>query len=392
MCFSKFINLCLTVLFLKRRLVIMHGVLCLLLSFLIVFFTNGCGVTASKNTNNQIIRNDVLTTKDTANKEPLNRKDNQNTKSKFKITMLDVGQGLSVLIESNGKIMVYDGGNRDYSSYVVSYLKKHNIANIDYLIASHYDEDHIAGLVGILKTASVKNAIIPQYEKDTLIYNSFIKATQSADSTLYAKTGNSYKFGNAVVDILYACNGSEETDNNKSTVIKVNCGGFSCILTGDAEYETEEALVKSGVNLGCVLYVVGHHGSSYSSSPEFVKAMRPEIAFISVGGGNEYGHPTEKTLTTLNNNGVTVYRTDLQGVISLNYDGSKYNVLTEKDLTQKNETMANTTYVLNISSMKFHLPECDSVNKMAFYNKKKTSKNREELIKEGYSPCGACKP
>ena len=344
----------------------MKKIIFFLFSLLLVILTVGCNTNASKTGINQ---ND-----------------------RFKLTMLDVGQGLSVLIESDGKMMVYDGGSRDYSSYVVSYLKKHNITNIDYLIASHYDEDHIAGLVGILKTASVKTVIIPQYEKDTLIYKSFIKATQSADSTLYAKTGNSYKFGNTVIDILYACNGSEETDNNKSTVIKVSSGGFSCILTGDAEYETEDALVRNGVNLGCTLYIVGHHGSSYSSTPQFIKAMHPEIAFISVGAGNEYGHPTEKTLTTLHTNGVTVYRTDLQGVISLCYDGSKYSVFTEKDLTQKNETTANTTYVLNISSMKFHLPECESVYKMAHYNKKNTSKSREELIKEGYSPCGACKP
>lgn len=315
----------------------------------------------------------------------------------FKLTMLDVGQGLSVLIEADGRFMIYDGGNREYSSYVVSYLKRHRISNIEYLIASHYDEDHIAGLIGILRTASVGTAIIPQYEADTRIYESFMEAVQTADSVVYASAGNSYKLGKATVDILYACNGTEQTENNMSTVIKVSYGGFSCILTGDAEYDTENVLVQNGTDLQCNLYVVGHHGSYYSSSEQFVKAMRPEIAFIGVGAGNKYGHPTEQTLAVLDANGAAVYRTDLQGEISLYYDGSEYKVVTERDLQRRNQATGNIktdnmTYVLNESSMRFHLPECEAVYKMAYYNRKHSRKSREDLIAEGYSPCGACNP
>ena len=315
----------------------------------------------------------------------------------FKLTMLDVGQGLSVLIEADGHFMVYDGGNREYSSYVVSYLRRHKISNIEYLIASHYDEDHIAGLIGILRTASVGTAIIPQYEADTRIYESFMEAVRSADSVVYASAGKSYKLGKATVDILYACNGTEQTENNKSTVIKVSYGGFSCILTGDAEYDTESVLVQNGTDLKCNLYVVGHHGSYYSSSEQFVKAMRPEIAFISAGAGNKYGHPTEQTLATLDAGGATVYRTDLQGGISLYCDGSEYKVVTERDQVRRsratdNAATDNATYVLNESSMRFHLPECEAVYKMAYYNRKYSSKSREDLIAEGYFPCGACNP
>ena len=319
----------------------------------------------------------------------------------FKVTMLNVGQGLSVLIETDGHVMIYDGGNRGYSSYVVAYLKENGISNVDYLIASHYDEDHIAGLVGVLNTTIVETVIIPQYEVDTAIYRSFITATALADTVLYAKAGNKYSLGNATIDILYSCDSTEKSENDKSTVIKVSYGTFSCILTGDAEATTENNLIQNESDLNCTLYIVGHHGSSSSSSEVFVKAMKPEVAFISVGADNDYGHPTEKTLVTLKANGVAVYRTDMQGIITLFYNGYTYTISTEKEILQeetatdvenKISSSKNTRYVLNMSSMKFHLPECRAVTRIAEYNKEYSAETRDELISEGYEACGICHP
>lgn len=325
--------------------------------------------------------------------------DNTQHTGELKVMMLDVGQGLSVLFEADGHYILYDGGNRKHSSYVVSFLKQHGVANVDYLIVSHYDEDHIAGLIGVLNTTPVETAIIPKYETDTDIYVSFMNAVNNAESVVYAETGNSYSLGNVTIDVLYGCDSSEESENDMSTVIKVSDGEFSCILTGDAEYATEDTLVNSGSSLDCTLYVVGHHGSSSSSSEKFVKAMSPEIAFIGVGADNSYGHPTDKTLTTLTASSVTVYRTDTQGVITLNYSMGQYVVSTDKEYASAdvanntvNASSDDVTYVLNISSMKFHLLDCSSVEKMADYNKEYASNTREELIEEGYAPCRMCKP
>ena len=178
--------------------------------------------------------------------------------AKFKVTMLDGGQGLCVLIDADGHKMLYDGGNRENSSRVVAYLRKNNVKEIDYLIASHYDEDHIAGLIGVLRTTSVsvRTAIIPSYTSRTKIYSSFMKAVKSAKSVRYAKAGDSYKLGNATVDILYGCKGDEESNNNKSTVVKVSYADVACVLTGDAEFQTEDHLVRNGMKLGCTLYIV----------------------------------------------------------------------------------------------------------------------------------------
>ena len=315
--------------------------------------------------------------------------------TKFKVTMLDVDQGLCVLIEADGHTMVYDGGNRENSSRVVAYLRKNNIKEIDYLVASHYDEDHIAGLIGVLRTTSVGNAIIPSYQSNTKIYSSFMKAVESAKSVKYANAGDSFKLGNATVDILYGCKGDEETNNNKSTVVKVSYGDVSCVLTGDAEFQTEDYLVRNGAKLGCTLYVVGHHGSSWSSSDEFVKAMRPKIGFISVGVANQHGHPTKRTLDTLNNNGVEVYRTDTQGTVVFGSDGQAYAVLTEGKKFNNDVSVLppeGTKYVINMASKRFHMPDCKAVANIYGYNIGYTTKDRNEMVNEGYIPCGYCNP
>ena len=370
-----------------------------------------CGELSGKEYSEEIVQTAQI--QESAVQQTDNKK-NQN--DDLKVTMLDVGQGLSILFESDGHKMLYDGGNRKHSSYVVSYLKKHDITELDYVIASHYDEDHIAGLVGVLKTVTVKDAIIPRYETDTDIYSSFMTAAKNAASVEYAKAGESYTLGNAKIDLLYACKGTESSDNDKSTIIKVSSGDFSAICTGDAETDVEKELVKAGTDLSCTLYVVGHHGSSSSSSGSFVKAMNPEVAYISVGEGNSYGHPTEETLDTLSSNHVQVYRSDEQGEVTLSYADGSYKVTTEKTSSSKTskkstkkskssvqsqaansasttgDSSSGTEYILNTSTMKFHYADCSSVKKMAEHNKEYSTESRDSLIAKGYSPCGNCNP
>lgn len=315
--------------------------------------------------------------------------------ARFKVTMLDVGQGLCVLINADGHKMVYDGGNRENSSRVVAYLRKNNVKEFDYLVASHFDEDHIAGLIGILRTTSVGTAIIPSYTSETKIYHSFMKAVKSAKSVIYAKAGDSYKLGNATVDVLYGCKGDEETNNNKSTVVRVSYGDVACVLTGDAEFQTESYLVRNVAKLGCTLYIVGHHGSSGSSSDRFVKAMRPKVGFISVGVGNKHGHPTKRTLDTLQNNGVEIFRTDTGGTVTFESDGRAYHVSMEGKKHNNDISvlpLAGTKYIINKSSKRFHFPDCKAVPSIPGHNKGYTAKSRKELIDEGYISCGYCKP
>lgn len=387
-------------------------------------FVTGTPVTPSEQTNKVDKKNNTVKSKKTNNAYSKINKTKLETDSgyskeiaPFEIRMLDVGQGLAVLIKSGKHYMLYDGGGRSYSSYVVSYLQKNNIMYLDYMVASHYDEDHINGLVGVLNTTTIGKAITPDYETDSQIYRSFRNMlSKNGAAEEHPNAGNTYKLGSATVEVLGPDNYQYENENNYSVVLKVSYGNFSCILSGDAEKEAENDMVSMERDiLDTDLYIVGHHGSSSSSSDAFVKAMSPTYAFISVGKGNSYGHPTNKTLSTLKKNNCEIFRTDQQGEVTMYSDGKKIwsntNATvasvsaTEKEkiystkkpaskekTSNKWELHSQKGYVLNRNTMKFHNMDCSCVKKMNDNNKAISDKSKKELISEGYTPCGICNP
>lgn len=338
------------------------------------------------------------------------------TDAPFEMTMLDVGQGLSLLIKADGKYMIYDGGGRARSSYVVSYLKKHGVTELQYLTASHYDEDHIAGLAGVLNTTKVDSVVCPDYQKDTKIYQSFInKEQQSGAKVIHPKTGYTLTLGNAAIKVLSVDN-SAEIENNRSIAMRVTYGNFSVIMTGDAESDEETRIIYNKYDIDSDVYVAGHHGSKNSSSSAFLNAVAPAYTFISCGADNSYGHPTEEALKHIKASGSKLYRTDVQGEVTVYSDGSKYwfsqnpcDNWTPGSTVEKSEIKSNTVsagaafsnavadasgtkYILNTRSKKFHYPYCNSVSKMSEKNKKASNESREQLINEGYQPCKNCNP
>ena len=334
----------------------------------------------------------------------------------FSVTMLDVGQGLSLLINADGHYMIYDGGGKSRSSYVVSYLKSHGVTTIDMMVASHYDEDHINGLVGILNTTTVKTALIPDYTKDTNIYNSFMNKLDSSGAELIKPlAGDSYTLGNAKIQVISPRYYSSLEDNNNSIVLKITYGKFSMIVTGDAEEEAENTMVSSGYDLDSDLYVVGHHGSSSSTSYSFLNAVSPSYVFISVGEDNSYGHPTKNTMEKLQKCGAEMFRSDVQGEVTLTYSDGKITTSQEpctdwsyrtyetqesqQTVTKSTEDAATAgnssngqTYVLNTHTKKFHYPSCSSVKQIKELNREDVTATRDSLISQGYEPCGNCHP
>ena len=142
------------------------------------------------------------------------------------------------------------------------------------------------------------------------------------------KIGDTYSLGSAVVKIL-ALNSGEEF-NDKSIVLKISYGATSFLFTGDGELATEQTLINSGTDLSATLLKVGHHGSAGSSTQAFLDKVKPEYAVISVGDGNNYGHPTKEALDRLETLGAEVYRTDLQGEITVTSDGTKLTISSKK--------------------------------------------------------------
>lgn len=243
----------------------------------------------------------------------------------YEETMLNVGQGLSILVKSNGHYMLFDGGSRSASSYVVAYLQQHNITKLDYVIASHYDEDHIAGLIGVLNTADVDTVICPDYTTDTQIYSSLMSAiAASGAKVIHPNVKDTYPLGNSTITILGPTSYDDRSDNNRSIAVRIDDNKFSSVITGDAEQQEEQEILNSGINLRTNLYVAGHHGSSNSSSSDFVKAMSPAYIFISCGKNNSYGHPHWEALRIFKDIGCKIFRSDDQGEVTCFSDGKKY--------------------------------------------------------------------
>ncbi len=349
-------------------------------------------------------------------------------KALLKIHFLDVGQGACALIESDGHYMLIDGGGRDASSFTVSYLAQLGIEKFDYLVATHFDEDHIAGLVGVFNKFAVNTVLEPFYKTDKSIYTSFKEAEKkSGAEVIIPEPGAEYTLGDAKFTILAPKkpeNNSEEApvldsseENNQSICILLKNGDNKVLFTGDAEQEEERYLVESGRDIQADVYMIGHHGSSSSSSELLLDAVRPKYAVISCGTGNDYGHPTQEVLDRLWDKDVSVFRTDEQGNIIMTSDGKEITWSTtpsetwapgavptkapdrntesvEKTGTDtaENSQTAESLYVLNNNTMKFHRPGCSSVQKISEKNYGESSLSRDELMAQGYSPCGNCDP
>lgn len=241
----------------------------------------------------------------------------------MKVHFLDVGQGLSILVQSDGQTMIYDGGDKSTSSFVVSYLQKQNVTTIDYLISSHYDSDHVAGLIGCLNAFDVKNVISSDYEHDSKLYQSFIQTV--ADKGLpmqHPAVGTEFSFGSGSFQILAPATIDPNDSNKNSVAIKLTNGDNSFIFTGDAENTSEKAMCESGIDLSCDVLVPGHHGSATATSWDFLQATVPEYAVISCGKDNQYGHPDKDVMDKLESMDIQVYRTDKQGTIIAVSDGT----------------------------------------------------------------------
>ena len=351
-------------------------------------------------------------------------------KALLKIHFLDVGQGACALIESDGHYMLIDGGGRDSSSFTVSYLAQLGIEKFDYMVATHFDEDHIAGLIGVFNKFAVETVLEPSYETDTSIYKSFKEAENNSKAkVIIPEPGEEYTLGDAKFIVLAPKKPEKDTDqetaaeglkeNNQSICILLKNGDNKVLFTGDAEQEEEQYLVDSGRDIRADVYLVGHHGSGSSTSELLLDAVQPEYAVISCGTGNDYGHPVQEVLDRLWDKDVSVFRTDEQGNIIMTSDGETITwnaepsqtwapgVVPEKapDRSGNTESAKNTdtdtsvnsdgtenAYVLNNSTMKFHYPWCSSVKKIAEQNYEESSLSRDELLDKGYTPCGNCNP
>ncbi|HAP66536.1 MAG TPA: hypothetical protein DCQ99_01695, partial [Nitrospinae bacterium] len=270
------------------------------------------------------------------------------TRHSLRVTYIDVGQAECSLIQfPNGKNMLIDGGRLmdDFdagSSIVAPYLWDIGVTKIDYVIGSHPDSDHVGGLLFILNEMPVRNYFDNGQESIDLIHVKLCEIAKEKNISYMAlHSGDKIEIDNKVrVEILHPTREISNLksqisnlkerghDNNFSIVMKITYGNFSVLFTGDIEKEAEEFMIGQGADLKSIILKAPHHGSSSSSTEEFIKAVNPEVAVFSVGYNNPFRHPNKKVLSRYKEARIKIYRTDMDGLIEIESDGKNYTVKT----------------------------------------------------------------
>jgi competence protein ComEC len=243
------------------------------------------------------------------------------------VHFIDVGQGDAILIDSGDIDILVDGGRT--SASVLAYLQGQGIADIDLLVATHPDADHIGGLADVLAQYQVNEIWVNGDTATSQTYQDFAAAVAAEGATVREPTrGYITEMDGLSVDVLNPTSERTGDSNEDSVVFRLVCGEVSVLLTGDATSDSEASMLAAGLTLDSDVLKVAHHGSRYSTSAPFLAAVTPEDAVISVGAGNPYGHPAQETLDRLAAAGATVYRTDQDGTVVLTSDCSTYSITT----------------------------------------------------------------
>lgn len=253
---------------------------------------------------------------------------------RFEINMIDVGQGDSTLIVTpkNKKILIDGGGNENYDigeNVLIPYLLNKKIKQIDYLMISHFDTDHVGGTLKVLEKLKVKQVIVSQQKEDSSNFQKFLKIAEKRNiKIIVVKAGDKIQIEkNIYIDILWPTEKMKIEDNplnNNSIIAKLIYGNTSILFTGDIEAEAEKEIVKKyDKNLKSDILKVAHHGSKTSSTQDFIDKVNPKIALIGVGYKNKFDHPSYTTIKTLEKRKIIIYRTDLMGEINIKIINNK---------------------------------------------------------------------
>ena len=248
----------------------------------------------------------------------------------FSVHIIDVGQGDSIFIQTlEDKRILIDAGDEEAEHTVYSYLKRKGVKKIDVLIATHPDTDHIGSMDYIIDKFKISHFYMPDAKTDSEAFYNLLDSCRDKNLKIeYLTKGDVLKIDSSTTMEILSPSTITDKNNLNSIVSLLNYKGYEFLFTGDAEKENESEILSS-CNLPDIEFLkAGHHGSSSSSTNEFIEKLKPEAVAISCGYNNDYGHPHRSVLDTFRENGSVVYRTDKNG--SLVFYCDKNGIFTKK--------------------------------------------------------------
>lgn len=324
------------------------------------------------------------------------------SKSNLTIHYIDVGQADCILIQNQSKNALIDAGNQADFPIIQDYLDNLHVKTIDTFILTHPHEDHIGSAAKIVQNYSIGTVYMTDAASRSRVYTLLMEALDAKRiAPIYPEPGDNFSIGKTAFTFLGPVETYDDL-NSMSLVVRADFGSKSFLFTGDCTDEAEKDMLAEGVNLQSDVLKVGHHGSRDSSTYVFLRAVNPVYSVISVGEGNDYGHPTDEALSRLNDVGSTLFRTDKSGTIIATCDGNDIawntkGITSTQEHTDKGNGLVkegdkvkySSNYIGNKNSKVFHSKDCSSLpnkeNQIKF-------KKRQDAIDSGYHPCGRCNP
>lgn len=238
----------------------------------------------------------------------------------LKVQILDVGQGQSVLIRSGNSLALVDCGGDGYENagdIAADHIQSMGYSAIDLLVISHYHADHANGIPELLERIDVKEIALPDVEEDALLRRRILEQAQQRNIPVrFVREDLDLPFGEETVFTLYPPVGQNQT-NELGLSVLCSAGDYDILLTGDMGTSAEKKLLEYVWLPDVELMVAGHHGSKYSNSQLLLETVRPDVAVFSVGADNNYGHPTPEAIERFEDVGAEIYRTDLNGTVTI---------------------------------------------------------------------------
>jgi len=325
------------------------------------------------------------------------------TEDDVSVHFIDVGQGDTSFVELPGdRSMLIDTGTYEYGDTICDYINALGYNKIDYVVATHPHADHIGAMAQVFREFDIINVYMPNAVTDSKTFEMFLDAVEDEGcNVVEAKAGvEILKEDNLSIKMLAPKKESYDNLNDYSAIVKLTYGEADYLFTGDAEAAVEKTLL--GDDIEAEVFKAGHHGSSTSNTEDFIRKVDPEIAVISCGADNSYGHPHRETLALFEEYGVEVFRTDEDGTVVISTDGK--NIFTDDKavevgvgddayyVSSGNDNGNSSTFekeekvvYITLTGSKYHTKYCSRL-------KSSIETSLSDAVQNGLEACSVCNP